>query len=85
MTYPYEDGDVTVIGPEAFVSANRDVISYQGDNYYRRNEDPKTPARWGKIAGMAAFIVLLVLPVAIAFAGALWWLALSAWQAVERL
>ena len=30
-TYPYRDGDFTVIGPECFTDGN--VISYRGENY----------------------------------------------------
>lgn len=29
--YPYEEGDVTVIGPECFTDGQ--IISYQGENY----------------------------------------------------
>ena len=34
--YPYEDGDVLVLGPEVFISADLSVISYRGENYYLR-------------------------------------------------
>ena len=32
--YPHKDGAFTVIGPEAILSADRTVISYQGENYF---------------------------------------------------
>jgi len=35
-TYPYADGDVTVLGPEIFASTDGDVISWKGDNYVRQ-------------------------------------------------
>lgn len=31
--YPYQDGDVTVLGPETFASNDGAVISWKGDNY----------------------------------------------------
>lgn len=31
--YPYQDGDLTVIGPECFTDPKLDVISYKGENY----------------------------------------------------
>jgi len=34
--YPFESGDVLVLGPECFIDAGRRVISYQGENYYAR-------------------------------------------------
>lgn len=33
--YPYQDGDVTVLGPEVFASADGEVISWAGANYTR--------------------------------------------------
>lgn len=39
-TYPYEEGDFIVIGPEAFSDKDRKVISWQGANYYRPNAEP---------------------------------------------
>lgn len=33
MKYPYEDGDVIVLGPEIFVSKDKSVISWKGENY----------------------------------------------------
>lgn len=32
-TYPYQDGDITVLGPEIFASNDGQVISWKGDNY----------------------------------------------------
>lgn len=32
-TYPYEDGDVEVIGPETILSADRTTIAHKGENY----------------------------------------------------
>ncbi|GGW98928.1 hypothetical protein [Streptomyces chartreusis] len=34
--YPYDDGDVTVLGPEIFASKDGTVISWRGDNYIRQ-------------------------------------------------
>lgn len=36
-SYPYKDGDVTVLGPEVFVSDDETVICWRGENYYRRS------------------------------------------------
>lgn len=36
--YPHFDGDVTVIGPQAFLSADGTVINYRGVNYRRESE-----------------------------------------------
>lgn len=33
--YPYEDGNVLVLGPEVFVSADRSTICWRGVNYRR--------------------------------------------------
>lgn len=33
--WPYQDGDVTVIGPECFIAGK--TISYKGENYVLRN------------------------------------------------
>lgn len=35
--YPYEDGDVTVLGPEIFVDADGKVISWKGANFVPQN------------------------------------------------
>ncbi|WP_327592485.1 hypothetical protein [Streptomyces chartreusis] len=35
--YPYEDGDVTVLGPEIFLDADGKVISWKGENYVPQN------------------------------------------------
>jgi hypothetical protein len=32
-TYPYESGDVIVLGPETFVSKDGKTLSYKGENY----------------------------------------------------
>lgn len=34
--YPYEDGDVIVLGPETFTNFDREVISHKGVSYTRR-------------------------------------------------
>lgn len=31
--YPFEDGDVLVLGPEIFVSADRKMICWRGEHY----------------------------------------------------
>lgn len=36
--FPYEDGDVTVLGPEIFASKDGSVISWRGDNYVRHQD-----------------------------------------------
>lgn len=36
-----EPGNVTVIGPECFASADRSVICWQGENYYRVDDLPE--------------------------------------------
>lgn len=33
--YPYADGDITVLGPEVFASADGQTISWKGANYSR--------------------------------------------------
>jgi hypothetical protein len=40
--YPYQDGDVTVLGPEIFASKGGAVISWRGDNYVRQ-QDAEAP------------------------------------------
>jgi hypothetical protein len=39
--YPYADGDVTVLGPELFASADKQVICWRGENY--RIPEPDAP------------------------------------------
>lgn len=34
-SYPYQDGDVIVLGPEVFASADGEAISWKGSNYSR--------------------------------------------------
>lgn len=34
--FPYQDGDVTVLGPEIFASKDGAVISWRGENYVRQ-------------------------------------------------
>lgn len=34
--FPYQDGDVTVLGPEIFASKDGAVISWRGENYTRQ-------------------------------------------------
>lgn len=36
--FPYQDGDVTVLGPEIFASKDGAVISWRGANYVRQDE-----------------------------------------------
>lgn len=44
-TYPYDDGDVTVLGPEIFASKDGEVISWRGENYVRQGDNqPADPA-----------------------------------------
>jgi len=42
--YPQQDGDVTVLGPEIFASADEQVISWRGRNYVPQ-PDPAAAAR----------------------------------------
>jgi hypothetical protein len=35
VSYPHQDGDFTVLGPEVFASADGSVICWRGENYYR--------------------------------------------------
>jgi hypothetical protein len=37
-SYPYRDGDVTVLGPEIFASKGGAVISWRGENYVRQQD-----------------------------------------------
>lgn len=37
--FPYQDGDVTVLGPEVFASKDDTVISWRGENYVRHDEN----------------------------------------------
>ncbi|WP_199572695.1 hypothetical protein [Streptomyces murinus] len=39
-TYPYADGDVTVLGPEVFTSKDGGVICWRGENYIRQEPAP---------------------------------------------
>jgi hypothetical protein len=36
ITYPHQDGDITVLGPEVFASADGEAISWKGAHYTRR-------------------------------------------------
>jgi len=36
--YPHESGDCLVLGPEIFVSLDREVICWQGVNYVRQSD-----------------------------------------------
>lgn len=51
--YPYPDGDTVILGPQVFVSKDRKVISWQGENYYLRSDgrfqrrDAQAPERGG--------------------------------------
>jgi hypothetical protein len=36
--YPYEDGDVTVLGPAIFATRHGDLISWEGRNYVPQDE-----------------------------------------------
>lgn len=40
--YPYTEGDTIVLGPECFIDAPANVISYRGDNYYRGPVETET-------------------------------------------
>jgi len=35
--YPYDDGDVTVLGPEIFASSDGKVVSWRGENFVPQN------------------------------------------------
>ncbi len=35
VTYPYQDGDVIILGPEVFASTDGEAISWKGANYSR--------------------------------------------------
>ncbi|HMG45658.1 MAG TPA: hypothetical protein VK611_30290 [Acidimicrobiales bacterium] len=37
-TYPHEDGDTIVLGPEIFATKDGSVISWKGENYSRQND-----------------------------------------------
>lgn len=39
VTYPYRSGDVLVLGPQMFVSADGSVINWRGENYYRGDDE----------------------------------------------
>jgi hypothetical protein len=41
--YPYPDGDVVVLGPGIFVNPRKEVICWEGENYYKH--DAEVPAR----------------------------------------
>jgi hypothetical protein len=43
--YPYQEGDVTVIGPECFAKRDRSVLSWQGDNYVPQRQHPAARLR----------------------------------------
>lgn len=38
--YPHASGDVTVLGPQCFISSDGKVINYRGENFYA--SEPKT-------------------------------------------
>lgn len=44
MTYPYESGDVIVLGPQIFAAKDGSVLNWRGENYVRqepvKNPDP---------------------------------------------
>jgi len=46
--YPYQDGDITVLGPEVFASQDGAVISWKGVSYVRQTapttDGPPSPA-----------------------------------------
>jgi hypothetical protein len=39
-TYPYQDGDTTVLGPEIFASSDGSVICWRGENYTPHELNP---------------------------------------------
>jgi hypothetical protein len=41
--FPYEDGDVTVLGPEVFATKDGAVISWKGENYVRHTDQDRAP------------------------------------------
>jgi hypothetical protein len=40
-SYPYIDGDTVVLGPGVFVDGAGEVISWEGENYYKAGEVPE--------------------------------------------
>lgn len=42
--FPYQDGDVTVLGPQIFASKDDTVISWKGENYVRHTEQDRAPS-----------------------------------------
>lgn len=47
--FPYQDGDVTVLGPEVFASADGQVISWRGENYVRQAQPDFTSPLAGRV------------------------------------
>lgn len=47
--FPYQDGDITVLGPETFASKDGAVISWRGDNYVRQTQPDFTSPIAGRI------------------------------------
>jgi hypothetical protein len=43
LTYPRVDGDVVVLAPGLFIDPNKDVINWNGENYYKH--DVEVPVR----------------------------------------
>lgn len=39
MNYPYGDGDVTVLGPECFITNDGSVLNWRGENFVPQNLD----------------------------------------------
>lgn len=45
-TYPHQDGEHTILGPETFTDKDASVVAYRGDNYYRRATGPLPGTRY---------------------------------------
>lgn len=45
--YPYDDGEVVVLGPEIFVNPEAEVISWKGENWVKQQKAVEAPAYLG--------------------------------------
>ncbi|MEU9444627.1 hypothetical protein AB0D42_27850 [Streptomyces sp. NPDC048304] len=66
--YPRPDGDVTVLGPEVFASADGNTISWRGDNYTRQEVEPRVVvygidvSEWDRMWGVVRRIERAIAP-----------------------
>jgi hypothetical protein len=44
-TFPYRDGDVTVLGPEIFASNDESTICWRGETYVRQSDQPASTVK----------------------------------------